>query len=878
MFGKRKFEQDLDDELRSYVELQTAEKVRGGMSPEDAFRQAWRELGGMEQVKESVRAVRPGVFMDTLFQDGRYALRTLRRNRAFALIAILTVALGIGANTTIFTVVDAVLLKPLPYPDPTRLLTLWERSRADGQQGTVAPANFYDWREQSRSFSRMAAIDPYPDFILNGSSDSGIAQRLSGADVSADFLSLLGTRMELGRDFLAEEDRPGRNQVVILSYAVWKQYFGGRGDILGHLVSLNSAAYTVVGVLPRDFSFVTKASDYHARNRFDLFRPMALPTPPPPWQRGTHPLCVIARMKPHVTLEQAQADMDRIASNLERLYPRYDKGMGVAAVPLEQHVVADVLGALLALLGAIGLLLLITCANVANLLLTRAVARAREIALRAALGASRSRIARQLMTESLVLTAFGGSLGLVLAYATVPMVVRHLPTDLPRSAEIAVDGRVLIFTSAVTLLAGMVFGLAPVFYAGKYQRQTGRGIIPGPSRLREGLVIGQVAIALVLLTGAGVMAKSLWRLLQVAPGFRTQNLLTARLSLPPQYTNGYQFGTGMHREISAFQQRVLDRVRVLPGVDSAAFTAYLPLSGTDNIWSFDVEGRPPKLPGEFDLTHYRPVGPGYFETMGIPVQRGRTFTAADNEDGLLVIAINRSMARKFWGNADPLGQRLRFSDDKWRAIVGIVGDVHHDALDLPAAPEMYVPYAQIANVEARPTIVLRTSLDAWSLAASLRHAIASVDRNVPVDQITTMRELISNSAGQPRFRTAVILTFSLLALFVASLGLYGVINYLVSQRMQEFGIRMALGATQAAVMRLIFGQAAKLVAMGIALGMSGAALLSRMVATLLYGVRPLDGVMLASVTTLLAFVATVAVYFPARRAGKSDPMESLRHE
>lgn len=878
MFRKRKFEQDLDDELRSYVELQAAEKVRGGMPPEDALRQAWRELGGIEQVKESVRDVRPGVVMDTLLQDLRYALRTLRLNRAFAFIAILTLGLGIGANTSIFTIVDGVLLKPLPYPDPNRLLTLWERSRTHGRQSTVSPANFYDWREQSRSFTRMAAIDPYPDFILNGSSDGAVAQRLSGADVSADFFSLLGTRMELGRDFLAEEDRAGRNQVVILSYGAWKRYFGGRGDILGHPLTLNSAVYRVVGVLPRDFSFVSKASDYHARNRFDLFRPMALPTPPPPWMRGTHPLCVIARMKPDVTLEQAQADLDRIASNLERLYPKHDKGIGIAVVPLEQHVVADVRGALLALLGAIGLLLLITCANVANLLLTRAVARGREIALRAALGATRSRIARQLMTESLVLTASGGLLGLILAYAAVPAVVRHLPADLPRSAEIAVDGRVLILTSAVTLLAGMLSGLAPVFYAGQYPRQTGRGIIAGPSRLRGGLVIGQVAIALVLLAGAGVMAKSLWKLLQVPPGFRTQNLLTARLSLPPRYTNGYRFGTGMHREISTFQQRVLDTARVIPGVDSAAFTAYLPLTGADNIWAFDVEGRPPKLPGEFDFTHYRPVGPGYFETMGIPLQRGRTFTAADNEDGPLVIMINRSMARKFWGSADPLGQRLRFSDDKWRTIVGIVGDVHHDALDLSAVPEMYVPYAQVANVEARPTIVLRTSVDAWSLAAPLRHTIASVDRNVPVDQITTMRELISNSVGQPRFRTAVILTFSVLALFVGSLGLYGVINYLVSQRMQEFGIRMALGATHSDVMRLIFGHAAKMVGIGIAVGITGAALLSRMLATLLYGVKPFDGVTLVSVTTLLAVVAMVAVYFPARRAGKSDPMESLRHD
>jgi putative ABC transport system permease protein len=829
----------------------------------------------MDQVKEKVRDVRPGVFVDTLVQDIRYAFRTLQRNRAFAFVAILTLALGIGANTAIFTVVDGVLLKPLPYPDPDRLLTLWERSRTDGRQSTVAPANFYDWREQSRSFEKMAAIDPYPDFILNSSRET---QRLSGADVSADFFSLLGARMELGRDFLAEEDLPGRNHVVILTYASWRRYFGGRADIVGRALTLNDAAYTVAGVLPRDFSFVSKAADYQARNQFDLFRPMALPTPPPDWLRGTHPLCVLARMKRGVTLERAQAELDLIASNLERLYPKHDKGKGIAAVPLQQHVVADVRGALLTLLAAVGLLLLITCANIANLLLTRAAARGRELALRAALGASPARIARQLLTESLVLTAAGGLLGLIFVYAGVPALMRHLPTDLPRTAEIAVDGRVLIFTGVVSLLTGLLFGLAPVFHARGSLRQSGRGVIDGPSRLRGALIVGQVAIAFVLLTGAGLMAKSLWTLLQVRPGFRAEHMLTARLSLPRQYTNEYKFGTGAHRQISAFQQRLLDRVRAIPGVQSAAFTAYLPLSGADNSWSFVIKGRPPKPPGEFDLMNYRPVGPGYFETTGIPVKRGRGFTASDNEDRPLVIAINESMARTFWGSTDPIGQRVSFSEDKWRTIVGIVGDVHHHGLATNPAPEMYLPYAQAPNVEARPTIVLRTSIEPLNIVIPLRQAVAEVDRGVPIDRITTMQDLVSSSVGQPRFRTTVILTFSLLALFAASIGLYGVMSYVVSQRTQEFGIRMALGATQGAVMRLVLGQAAKLVGIGIALGLTGAALLSQTIATLLYGVAPVDSVTLASVTTLLVLVGMAAVYVPARKAAKSDPMESLRHD
>jgi putative ABC transport system permease protein len=582
-------------------------------------------------------------------------------------------------------------------------------------------------------------------------------------------------------------------------------------------------------------------------------------------------------MKPGVTLKQAQADLDLIASNLERLYPNQDKGMGVAAVPLQQHVVADVRGALLTLLAVVGLLLLITCANIANLLLTRAAARGREIALRAALGASRARIARQLMTESLVLTATGGLLGLIFAYAGVPAMVGHLPADLPRTAEIALDARVLIFTSVVALFTGLLFGLAPVFHARGSLRQSGRGVIAGPSRLRGALIVGQVAIALVLLTGAGLMAKNLWKLMQVPPGFRVDHMLTARLSLPPQYTNGYKFGTGVHRQISAFQQRLLDRVRAIPGVESAAFTAYLPLSGADNSWSFQLEGRPPK-PGEFGVTNYRPVGAGYFETIGIPVKRGRGFIASDNEDGPLVIAMNESMAHTFWGSTDPIGQRVSFSENKWRAIVGIVGDVHHHGLDTKAEPEMYVPYAQAPNVEARPTIVLRTSIDPLNIATPLLQAVGEVDHGVPIDRIATMQDLVSKSAGQPRFRTVVILTFSLLALFVASIGLYGVMSYVVSQRTQEFGIRIALGATRGAVVNLVLRQAVKLLGIGIALGLTGSALLSQTIVTLLYGVAPLDGVTLASVTTLLGLVGIAAVYAPARRAAKSDPMESLRHD
>ncbi len=878
IFRRKQVERELDEEVRAYVELVAAEKVRRGMTPEEAFREARREAGGIERVKEKVRDVKAGAMVDALLQDLRYALRGFARNPAFAAAAIVTLALGIGANTTIFTVVNSVLLKPLPYPEPDRLLMLWERKLADNELTTVAPANFYDWRAQSRSFQKMAAVDPYPDFIFSGSSG---AQRLSGADVTADFFPLFGVRMELGRNFLAEEDQPGRNRVVILSYSAWQSVSGGRRDIIGRSLTLNDGSYTVVGVLPRDFSLVRKASDFEGRASFDVWTPLALQSPPLPWQRGTHPLYVFARLKPGVTPMRAQADLNRIAGTLQQLYPGDDKGMGIAAVPMGGYVVANVRTALLTLLGAVGLVFLIACANIANLLLSRAAARQKEMALRVALGAGRRRIAQQLLTESMALAAIGGALGSAFAFLIVPALVRHLPADLPRTSEIAVDWRVLAFTVVMSLLTGIIFGLVPVLQSGPVEdslKRNARGVAAGQSRLRSALIVGQVAIALTLLAGAGLMMKSFRTLMQVTPGFRTDHILTARLSLPPYYTHGNEFGTGIHREITRFQRALLERVREIPGVRSAAFAAYLPLSGTHNDWAFFVEGRPIKPPGLFDVTNYRPVTAGYFETMGIPVLRGRGFNAQDDEDHPLVVLINASMARTFWGSQNPIGQRLRFGDDKWRTIAGVVGDVRHEGLAAKPAPEMYIPYGQVPNVEVRPTIVLRTSVDPASVTSALREAVRSVDPGVPMDQVETMKQLVYGSVEQSRFRTAVLLTFALLALFVASIGLYGVMSYSVSQRMREFGIRMAVGASRGAVLRAVLGQSAKLVGIGIAIGLIGAALLGRLIRSLLYGVAPSDAGTLAGVSVLLAIVALTASYIPAQRAASADPMASLRFE
>jgi len=880
LFRKERVEEELGEEVRWFLEMAAEEKMKEGLTRKDALRAVRLERGSLEVTKEVVRSAGWESFVETLWQDLRFAARMLRKSPGFTAVAVLTLALGIGANTAIFTVVNGVVLKPLPFPQPDRLVMLLEKQLSDGTLGTVAPANFFDWREQSHSFDKMAAIDPYPDFILNG---SGEPQRLTGAAVSSDFFSLLGIHIALGRDFLSEEDRPGYNRVVILSYSTWLHYFGGRPDIVGRQLTLNDTAYSVVGVLPRDFSLVSKASDFQSRNRFDLWTPLALASPPEPWQRGTHPLCVFARLKPGIPLQQAQTDLNQVAANLQPLYPTDDKERGITAVRLGEHVVANVRIALFTLLAAVGMVLLMACANIANLLLSRAVTRQKEIALRVALGATRRRLAQQLLTESMVLVILGGSLGLSIARLAVPAVVHYLPADLPRASEIAVDGRVLVFTSLLSLFTGILFGLLPLLQSKQVNandslKQNGRGMATGQSRLRSALIIGQIAVALVLLVGAGLMTKSFWMLLRVSPGFRIEHILTARLSLPPRYANGNVFGIGQHRRISAFQRELLGRVRGIPGVQSAAFTAYLPLSGTDSSWAFDIEGRPEKPPGVYDITNYRPVSADYFETVGIPVQRGRSFDPADNEDSPLVVVVNESMARTYWNQQNPVGQRVRFSDQRWRTIVGVVGNVRHESLGTKPEPEMYIPYGQIANVESRPTIVLRASIEPTSLTGALRKAVSEVDASVPLDQIETMKQIVSVSVGEPRFRTAVLLMFAILALFVASIGLYGVMSYLMSQRTREFGIRLAVGASSGALLRLVLGQAAKLVSIGICLGLVGAMVVARAISSLLYGISPFDTATFASVSLVLAVVAFLASYIPARRAASIDPMVALRYE
>lgn len=870
LFSRREDSRDFEAELKEHLSLLTERYIQQGMTPEDAERVARRRFGNTTLLQENRRDIQTIPLVEAFWRDLAYAIRMLRKNPGFSTAAVLTLALGIGANTTIFSICNAVLLKPLPYAEPDRIVMLWEQQRS-GSLGTVAPANFVDWRAQSRSFSEVAALNPFSSFILG---DQDEPARLAGAAVSSNFFSLLGVRFELGRNFFASEDRPGWNHVAILSHRTWQRRFGARADIAGKRITLSDTGYTVVGVLPPDFQFGSKASDFQARNQFDVWVPMALNSEK--LQRGTHPLRVFARLKPGIALPQAQADLNVIAANLARQYPEDNKDKGIIAVPLVEQITANVRRALLTLLSAVGLVLLIACANVANLLLSRAAARRKEMAVRVALGAGRRRLAQQLLTESILLAILGGASGLILAIAAMWALTRHLPADLSRASGIAVDEQIIVFTGLISVLTGVVFGLGPLFQtqrvnANEALKQNERVAGGTQSRLRNSLVVGQIAITMVLLIGAGLMAKSFWALLHVSPGFRTEHILTARLSLPPSRYPDV-------RRIAAFERELLEKVRATPGVQSAGLTAYLPLSGTDNGWAFFIEGRPPLPVGVYNVAKYRPVSSGYFETIGIPLLRGRAFTTVDSEDAPWVVIINESMARAYWGKEDPVGRRLHFGSPVWRTVIGVVGDVLHEGLDGEARPEMYVPFEQAPNKETGPTIVVRTGLDRAAAAAAVRSAVSAIDHTMPVDQIDTMEQVVSISVAQPRFRTVMLAAFSILALVMASIGIYGVMNYLVIQRTREFGIRLSVGATQRDVLRLVLGRAAVLIGSGLGLGLAGAVVLARLIASLLYSVRPLDPLTFAAVPLLLSAVALTASYIPARRATRVDPMIALRYE
>jgi putative ABC transport system permease protein len=802
--------------------------------------------------------------MDRIWQDTRYALRTLVKERTFAAAVVLTFALGIGTSTAIFSVCNAVLFRPLPYPQPNRLVMLWERMSRDGKLTPVAPANFVDWREENRSFERLAAVNPFLDLTLTGRGD---AERVVAAAVSADLFPLLGTQMAIGRGFLTDDDRPGHDHVTVISDAFWRRHFAASNSVVGSQLVLNDTSYTIIGVLPPTFQFVAKAADFQGRNQFDVWVPLGLP--PQRLQRGTHPLRVLAQLKSGVTLNQAQADLDLIAKNLERTYPA-NTDRGIEAVPLTEQIVSNVRTTLLTLFAAVGLVLLIACVNVANLMLSRATAREQETAVRLALGASRSRLGQQFVTESSVLALLGGVAGV--AWGCVAALARHMTFDVPRAGTISIDLTALAFSAAVSLMTGLVFGCVPLTHrvsANESLRRSSHTVTGGHTRTRNALVVAQVALACVLLIGAGLMGRSLWRLLRVSPGFRTEHILTGELSVPSSRYRDV-------RQITALQRELLDRVQSVPDVRSAGIAAYLPLGGSDNSWSPTFEGRPPLPPGEY--IKYRPVTPSYFDTLAIPLQEGRRFAETDREDAPAVVIINEAAARNYWPNGNAIGQRLQIDGPPWRTVVGVVGDVRHEGLDAEWKPELYLPYAQLPYPNRVMTLVVRTIGEPMNLTAAVRKAVSSTDSGLPLYRIETLEHIVDASLGQPRLRAILLAAFAIVALTLASIGLYGVMSCLVSQRTREFGIRAAVGATSQDLMGLVLERSLALVLVGLALGLLSAAGLQHFVRSLLFGVAPYDVLTFSAVPVLLVTVALVASYLPARKAAAIDPIDALRSE
>jgi len=812
-------------------------------------------------------------FLDTLWQDIRFGVRTLVRSPATSVVALLTLALGIGANTALFSVVNGVLLKPLPYPQPDRLVLVMESDPVRGfPRYPVAPPNFDDWRRQSEVFEAMAAIRERR-FNLTGGERP---ETLAGASVTPEFLRVMGIRPVLGRGFLAEEGRPGGPKVAVLSHGLWRRRFGSDPGILSRQVQIDGESTTVIGVLPPRFDLPSKS---------EIWLPLVWDFKPE--TRGGHFLIALGRLKPGVSLERARTEMAALAARLERQYPETNTGWTTIVLPLHGILVEEVRPALLLLLGAVAFVLLIACANVANLLLTRLASREREIAVRTALGAGRARLVRQMVTESLVLFGIGGALGLLLAVWSTQVLVALYGKDLPRQEEIGLDGRVLLFTLALSLGTGLLFGLAPALSANRGRlfgalKEGGRAVAGGArGRLvRRLLVVGEVAVALILLVGAGLLLRSFSRLRTVDPGFRPEGVLTAEIALPAK-----KFSDDERRIV--FTRELLERLRAIPGVESADTVLPLPLSGYDYLRAYVVQGRPEPPPGQETTANVRLVTPGFFQTLGIRVLQGRVFTPQDGPASVPVILVNKTMADRTWPGESPLGRRLTLggsgprSEWIWNEVVGVVADIHHQTLDQEAGAEIYVP--QLQNPVGGPlSILLKTSGEPGRLAGAVREAVRSIDADLPVERVRTLESLVAESLAGSRFQAVLLGIFAGAALFLAAIGVYGVISDAVTHRTHEIGIRMALGARRPDVVRLVVRQGMALVLAGVGLGLAVAVLLlwelSDRAGVYLYRGRALDPVTLGTVPLVLLAVALVANWLPARRATRVEPSVALRSE
>jgi putative ABC transport system permease protein len=811
--------------------------------------------------------------METLAQDARYAIRMLLKKPGFTAVAAFALALGIGANTAIFSVVNAVMIRPLPYRDASHLVMVWEDNRTRGKhQNVISPANFLDWQEQSDVFADMAALYD-TTFNLTGVADP---EEIPAQRVTLNLFDLLGAQPMLGRTFEADDAQTSRQDSVILSYGLWQRRFGGDPDMIGKTIKLNTQIYTIIGVMPPDYQLFVKNGSITG-SRAEMWAPMIFDQNDRV-RRGRYATAV-ARLKDGVTLEQAQSQMAALAASLENLHPEFNTGWGVSLVSFREQFTGEMRKPLLMLLGAVAFVLLIACANVANLLLARAAARQKEMAIRLAIGASRARIIRQLLIESMALAVLGGAAGLVLAMWGIDALVALGPKELLPTGGAHLNPVVLGFTMLVSLITGLVFGLAPALEASRPNlnealKEGGKAAASGgrAHRLRNLFVIAEIAMALVLLVGSGLLIKSFARLQSVNPGFNPKNLLTAHVTLP--YAKYHDAG-----QSEQFFRDLLARVREIPGVHSASAINFLPFSGPGSATRFSVVGRAAPPPGQEPVLDTRVCDAGYFQTMSIPLVKGRTFSEREQSVASHVVMINETMAREMFPGEDPIGKRLviqMMRDPQPCEIIGVVGDVKHAGLDSEVRSMSYWPHVELAYPFM--TLVARTDGDPLNYVTAVRREVQALDNDQPLAGVYSMEQLMSESVARARFSATLLAIFAAVALILAAVGIYGVMSYTVTQRTHEIGIRMALGAGHQAVMRMVIRQGMRLAVIGIGAGLAASLALTRLLASLLFGVSPTDPVTFIVIALALTGVALGACAVPARRATKVDPMVALRYE
>jgi putative ABC transport system permease protein len=806
--------------------------------------------------------------MDQLIQDIRYAIRMMFKNPGFTLIALITLALGIGSNTAIFSLVNGLLLRPLPYGNPDRIVMVWQdyTHRSGREREWTSAETFFDWRDQNHVFEGISVIDAWLPTISVGE-----PEQIPGATATYNIFSVLGVSPAIGRTFLAEEDKPNGRKVVILSDGLWKRRFGGDRNVIGKDIPINGEKYSVIGVMPPRFEFPMEPTA-------QIWTPMQIDSTNS-CGRDCITLRSIARLKPGVSLAQAKSDMDLVTQRLRQQYPEQYRNIGIALTPLQEQLTEEIRQPLLVLLAAVSLVLLITCANVANLLLVRASGRKPEIAIRSALGAGKSRLSRQLITENMLLALIGGALGIFLGVIGIDVLIRLLPEDMPIIGihNVGIDLRVLIFTLGISLTTGFIFGLIPLFQfndpkLGESLKEGGRNRVgTGNSKIRSLLVVSEVAFALMLLIGAGLLMKSFIQLLNVNPGFQPQNVLTMQLNLPDsRYPE--------REQISAFYTQLLEKVKSMPGVINAGTTSALPLGGNYTDTTFLIEGQ--SLENRKDQgVWFQLISKEYLQTMGIRLLKGRYFMDQDNFDAPRVVIVTESFARHYFPDGNVIGKRLNFNDPKkplWREIVGVASDVKQFGLNKENPIAIYLHQKQSASPFV--TLALRTSGNPLNLASEIRSQVWSIDKNLAVSNVQTMEQVVGSTVHTPRITLSLIGAFATAALMLAALGLYGVVSYSAAQRTNEIGIRMALGAEQSDVLKMVVRQGMALAAIGVAIGLMGAFALTRLMSKLLFGVSATDPMTFVAISALLTFIALVASYIPAHRASKTDPVIALRYE